>query len=412
MESRGVRVLIAAAGVNFIAGLLYIWSVISKSLVNELGWSSKEASLPYTVATISFVIAMVVLGKVQDAKGPRVTATFGSVLIGLGLILSGLTTSPMLMILTFGIIGGIGIGTINVSAAPPPIKWFPPEKKGLIMGIVVAGVGISSAVFSPLANYLIQAVGISKTFIYIGIISLVVAVSLSQILQNPPAGYLPSGSSGVDSSKKPQTQAPAGNNDLAWNEVLKTSSFYRLWIMLGFSSSAGLMIIGHIANIAKVQVGWEGGFLLVILLAVFNTIGRLAGGVLSDKIGRTNLMKIAFIIQAVNMFMFSIYSSAVTLAIGVAVAGVCYGTNFSVFPAIISDLYGAKNFGMNYGLIFTSWGVGGVIGPMTAAAILDATQTYNTSYFVACALLAISALIAFTFKSPTQEAELADQTSN
>lgn len=410
MKSKGVKVLIAAAGVNFIAGLLYIWSVISKSLVNELGWSSKEASLPYTIATISFVIAMVFLGRLLDLRGPKVTATIGSILMGTGLILSGLTKNPAVMVLTFGIICGAGIGTVNVSAAPPALKWFPPEKKGLIAGIVVAGVGFSSVVFSPLANYFINSVGISKTFIYIGIGALVVAVSLAQLVENPPADYIPQGVK--DSQKGEGKQLATRGKDYSWKDMLKTLNFYKLWIMFAFSSSAGLMIIGHAANIAKVQVNWEGGFVLVILLAIFNTIGRLAGGVFSDKIGRVNLMKIAFVVQAVNMFMFTRYSNVTMLAVGVAIAGACYGANFSVFPAIISDLYGAKHFGVNYGLIFTSWGFGGVIGPMTAAAIIDATNNYNNSYFVASALLVISALIAFTFKVVKEGVELTEKSHN
>ncbi len=395
MKFKGSRVVVAAAGINFIGGILYIWSVISKGLVNDLGWSSKEASLPYTIATVSFVIAMVFFGRLQDMKGPRFTATIASILIGSGLILSGLVINPLTMILTFGIISGIGIGASNVSATPPAIKWFAPEKKGMITGIVVAGVGLSSIFFSPLANHLMSSVGIPKTFIYIGVGSLIVAVALAQMIENPPIDYVPGGSD--NGGKRPENKI---NNvaDSTWREMLKTKNFYKLWIMFGFSSSAGLMIIGHISNIAKVQIDWESGFLLVIFLAIFNTLGRFVGGAISDKIGRINLMRMIFSIQAINMFMFSKFESIPTLAVGVAIAGICYGAAFSVFPATISDLYGTKHFGVNYGLIFTGWGVGGVIGPMTAAVIFDATEAYSMSYLVASILLIISAFIAFTFK--------------
>lgn len=395
MKFKGSRVVVAAAGINFIGGILYIWSVISKGLVNDLGWSSKEASLPYTIATVSFVIAMVFFGRLQDMKGPRFTATIASILIGSGLILSGLVINPLTMILTFGIISGIGIGASNVSATPPAIKWFAPEKKGMITGIVVAGVGLSSIFFSPLANHLMSSVGIPKTFIYIGVGSLIVAVALAQMIENPPIDYVPGGSD--NGGQRPENKI---NNvaDSTWREMLKTKNFYKLWIMFGFSSSAGLMIIGHISNIAKVQIDWESGFLLVIFLAIFNTLGRFVGGTISDKIGRINLMRMIFSIQAINMFMFSKFESISTLAVGVAIAGICYGAAFSVFPATISDLYGTKHFGVNYGLIFTGWGVGGVIGPMTAAVIFDATEAYSISYLVASILLIISAFIAFTFK--------------
>lgn len=395
VKFKGSRVVIAAAGINFIGGILYIWSVISKGLVNDLGWSSKEASLPYTIATVSFVIAMVFFGRLQDIKGPRLTATIACILIGSGLILSGLIINPLTMILTFGIISGIGIGASNVSTTPPAIKWFAPEKKGMITGIVVAGVGLSSIFFSPLANYLMSSVGISKTFIYIGIGALIVAVAFAQMIENPPVNYVPRGLD--NAGRKPKSKI-SNVTDSTWREMLKTKDFYKLWIMFGFSSSAGLMIIGHISNIAKVQIDWESGFLLVIFLAIFNTLGRFVGGTISDKIGRINLMRMIFSIQAINMFMFSKFENIPTLAIGVAIAGICYGAAFSVFPATISDLYGTKHFGVNYGLIFTGWGVGGVIGPMTAAVIFDTTKAYSISYLVASILLVISALIAFTFK--------------
>lgn len=395
-NSKKFKILGAATGINFIAGLLYIWSVISKGLVSELNWSSKEASLPYTIATVSFVIAMVVFGKVQDSKGPRVTATIGSVFLGVGVILSGLTTSPIVMILTFGITAGAGMGIINVSTPPPALKWFPPEKKGMITGIVVAGVGFSSMFYSPLANYLMTNVGISKTFIYIGMVVLIAAVILAQFLENPPIGYIANKSTNSKDETKNNSRSTV---DFSWREMLKSKDFYKLWIMLGFSSSAGLMIIGHISNIAKVQVNWEGGFLLVIFLAIFNTLGRILGGSISDKVGRVNLMRAIFILQGINMFMFSKYSNIPLLALGAAIAGLCYGAGFSVFPATVSDLYGIKNFGINYGLMFTSWGLGGVIGPMTGAIIFDSRGSYTSAYLVAFVLLIISTFVTFTFKT-------------
>ena len=169
LEKKAYKVLWTATLINVIAGIVYIWSVISKALIDDLNWTSKEASLPYTMITVFFVIAMVIFGKIQDEKGPRLTITIGGILMGIGLILSGVFTKPKIMILTMGLIAGTGIGTVNASTAPPAVKWFPPEKKGMITGIVVAGVGLSSVLYSPLANYLINLVGISKTFIYIGV---------------------------------------------------------------------------------------------------------------------------------------------------------------------------------------------------------------------------------------------------
>jgi predicted MFS family arabinose efflux permease len=301
-----------------------------------------------------------------------------------------------MLVITFGIIGGAGIGTANVSTVPPAVKWFPPSKKGLVTGVSVAGIGISAVVYSPLANGLLHSVGISKTFVYIGIAALVLMVLLSQFLTNPPAGYVAVSSGSL--AKQTQKSAATTAKDLGLKEVLKTSSFYRLWIMFCFSASAGLMIIAHASPIAKVQIQWEGGFYLVILLAVFNAAGRILGGAVSDKIGRMNLMRIIFALQAVNMLLFTFYGSIILLAVGIAVTGLCYGAGFSVFPAMAMDLYGMKNFGVNYGLVMTGWGFGGVIGPMMAAAIVDASKNYDLAYVVAGILLVVTFLITFTFR--------------
>lgn len=392
LNTKKYKVLWAATLTNVIAGLVYIWSVISKALIEDLNWTSKEASLPYTMITVFFVIAMVIFGKIQDEKGPKLTVTIGGILMGAGLIFSGIFTDPKIMILTMGVIAGTGIGTVNASTVPPAVKWFPHEKKGMITGIVVAGVGLSSVFYSPLANYLIDKVGISKTFIYIGVGALILTLILAQLLENPPEGFL---SQKTTSTEKKKDKS---SNDFTWKEMIKTLNFYKLWLMLTFSSSAGLMIIGHVSSIAKSQVNWQAGFILVILLSIFNALGRILGGTLSDKIGRVSLMKMVFILQGVNMFLFAKYSNIGLLAIGVAIAGLCYGAGFSVFPAAVTDLYGIKNFGINYGLTYTGWGVGGIIGPMTAAAIFDSTHNYNTAYIVAGTLLVISTIIAFTFK--------------
>ncbi|KOR26740.1 OFA family MFS transporter [Clostridium sp. L74] len=400
MNKKSYKVLLAATSTNFIAGLIYIWSVISKSLINDLNWTSKQASLPYTMITVSFVIAMVVFGKVQDMKGPKLTVTLGGILMGLGLILSGIFTEPNIMVITMGIIAGAGIGTINASTTPPVVKWFPHEKKGMVTGIVVAGIGLSSAFYSPLANYLIKTIGLSKTFIYIGVGALILSVILAQFLENPPKDFV---HKNINLKTKKDIQS---SNDCTWQEMIKTADFYKLWLMLAFSSSAGLMIIGHISNIAKIQVNWQGGFILVILLAIFNTLGRVLGGTLSDKMDRINLMKLIFILQGINMFVFTKYSNVGLLSVGVAIAGLCYGAGFAIFPAAATDRYGVKNFGINYGLIYTGWGIGGIIGPMTAAAIFDTTGNYNSAYIVASVLMIIAAIIGLTFK--TKRVEIQD----
>jgi len=397
---KGWIVVSAATGINLILGLLYIWSIMSKALVKELGWTSTEASLPYTVCTAVFAIVMVFAGKIQDIRGPRLTSTFGGILLGGGLILSSLTNNPLVMVLTFGVLGGAGIGFCYAATTPSALKWFSIQKKGLISGIVVSGVGFAAVYISPLTNSLLLSYGISRTFLYLGIGAIIILVVLSQLLfdapsTNPAKSAVP--------AEKNKTSVSDNKRDLGWKEMVKTLNFYKLWIMYAFTSSAGLMIIGHIANIANMQAQWENGYLLVVLLAIFNTSGRIIGGFVSDKLGHLNTMRVIFLLQAVNMAFFGQYLSTGTLSLGVAVAGLCYGALFSVFPAATAELYGIKNLGVNYGLVFTAWGFGGVIGPLLAARIFDSTGSYNASYIVSVVLLIIAGAITFLFRSSKTE---------
>lgn len=398
-RNRAWLVLAAATALNFFGAIFYIWSVAGKVLVKS-GWTSKQASLPYTTATLAFVISMVIMGRVQDRKGPRFVASISSILLGLGLIVCGLAKSPAMMMLGFGLLVGAGSGGINVSTVPPAMKWFPMAKKGLITGVVVMGIALSAVMYAPLTTSLIQNQGLSMSFMLLGAALIVILLVISQLLANPPVGFNPNGGVAVG----PRRPTPAGP-DADWKGMLKSSYFYKLWVMFIFSSAAGLMIFGHLVIIAKVQAKWEKGFLLLILLALFNAAGRFLGGALSDRIGRVSLMRIIFLVQAANMLYFSHYLTGATLACGVAVVGLCYGASFAAFPAATADAFGLRNFGANFGLVFTAWGAGGIIGPMTAAAILDSTKSYNSAYLVSAVLLLVAAGVAFTIRSAAKQPE-------
>jgi OFA family oxalate/formate antiporter-like MFS transporter len=183
--------------------------------------------------------------------------------------------------------------------------------------------------------------------------------------------------------------------------MLRSTHFYRLWIMFILAASAGLMIIAHVAIIAREQADWEGGFVPVILLAIFNTSGRLVSGYVSDRIGRRQTMILAFALQAANMFAFAWYTTPTLLMAGSALTGLCYGAIFTLMPAAIADQYGVRNLGVNYGLLFTGFGVAGVLGPMVGGRIRDLAGSYNPSYTVSAVLLLIAAGFALANRRST-----------
>jgi OFA family oxalate/formate antiporter-like MFS transporter len=189
--------------------------------------------------------------------------------------------------------------------------------------------------------------------------------------------------------------------------MLRTGQFYQLWLMMILSASAGLMIITQVAMIAKEQANWKWGFVPIAILAIFNTVGRLVSGWLSDRIGRTRTMTLAFLLQAVNMLAFNYYTTPGLVVFGSAFTGLCYGTIFTLMPAATADFYGIRNLGVNYGLVFTAFGVAGVVGPLLGARINDQFKSYFWAYVISAAMLVLGALMAMLTKPPGTPVPLA-----
>ncbi|OBU14409.1 oxalate:formate antiporter [Photobacterium aquimaris] len=388
---RAMQILVAGFCINLCMGILYAWSVFKKALVVDLGWSNADASLPYTVAIITFALSLLVAGILQDRMGPRRVLILGTVMVGLGMIVSSFATTPMMLVLTFGIMTGSGIGFGYACLSPSAMKWFHPSKKGLVNGLIAAGFGLAAVYLAPLTSALISEYGINTSFLVLGVAVLVIAVPLAFTINNPPAGYVPEAPAGY----KAKSEKPV---DINWRGMLKTPQFYSLWVMYAFASAAGLMIIGNITSIAATQANITDAAYLVVILAIFNSGGRVVAGILSDKIGGVKTLMIAFVMQGINMVMFATFDSEFTLIIGAAVAGVGYGTLLAVFPSIIADFYGLKNYGANYGVLYTAWGVSGFIGPVVAAFAVDTTGTYTLAYTVCSVMIAVAVVLSVITK--------------
>jgi len=391
---KGWIITMAALGINLVMGVLYSWGVIKKALVSDWGWTNTDAALPFTVSAAVFALTMIFAGRAQDKFGPRMVTIFSGLMLGGGLIASGFATNLSMMVLTFGVIGAIGIGLGYSAATPCAMKWFDSSKKGMIAGIVVAGVGLSPVYITPITASLLKTYGISSTFIILGVFAIVSVVILALFLENPPE---------VEHAKTTDNQKSAASEkkNHTWRELAATPQFYLLWIMYLLAATAGLMLIAHLPSIAVAQANWKtAGFMLVVILSIFNALGRLGAGVLSDRVGRTRAMMLVFMLQALNMFLFAFYTSVPTLVIGSAIAGLAYGAVFSLFPTTTAEYFGMKNLGVNYGLIFTGWGVAGVIGPMLGGMVADKTGAYTFGYLVAAIFLVVGTILVGLMKAP------------
>lgn len=401
-DKKGWIVVFSGMCLNLALGVLYAWSIFGKQFTEAVdkggfGWTKTEAALPYTIAIACFALMMVPAGRLQDKIGPKIVATAGAILTAAGLIVTSFASPDNIMpaLVGFGALAGTGFGLGYAAATPAAIKWFPAEKKGLITGIVVSGFGLAPVYIAPLSKYLLANYGINTAFRMLGIGFAFVTIFVAQFITNP---ILPKVAS------KNSTPSILTRKDFGWDEMLKTPSFYLLWLEYACAATAGLMIIGHLAKIVSLQSNnsIKIGFMFVALLAVFNAAGRLLAGLVSDKIGRIKTIFLVCVTQAVVMFFFSKFSTILQFTIGSAVVGFSYGACLSLFPSTTADYWGTKNLGLNYGIMFTAWGVGGVFGPLLAGKIADLNGSYAMAYLIASGLMLVAAALTFVTKAPVR----------
>jgi len=405
IKNRGWTVTMAGLGINLALGILYTWSIFKQAIKESIlagdgrfDWDLASLNDPYAVCCLMFTLGMVAAGRLQDKLSPRITAIFGGLLTGAGLLASSQSTLLANWIIGFGVLTGLGLGFGYASATPPAIKWFPPSKTGMIAGLVVAGFGLAAVYIAPLANFLIARFDISNAMLIFGSAFLVVVCGLAMFLINPPKDYVP--------QEKKTAQKTGGikgikTEDFPPSMIMKTRAFYKLWFMFFVGSGAGLIIIGSVAGMAKQSMG-ELAWIVVALLAIGNAAGRIVAGILSDKIGRTRTLFIMMTFQGlvIASLIWIPETHAFLLALATTLVGFNYGTNLSLFPSATKDYFGLKNFGMNYGLVFSAWGIAGLVFPRVSQMIVAQTGSPEASYIMASFLLFLSAGMTFITRAP------------
>lgn len=400
----GWGVAFAGLGINLALGVLYAWGVIASELRSQLGWSATWSQVPYMVACAVFALSMVPGGTMQDRVGPRPVIVVAAGLSGLGFLLSGLVLKIPLpiveflgLVVFFGLVFGAGMGLGYSAPTPAAKKWFPKKQKGLVTGIVVSGFGLAPVYIAPLTSYLLGRYGLSWTFIFLGGGFFAIILGLSAFIKNPNQEHL----AWLKETYPEKADATAGGQwEFDWKEALATKAFRRLWVMFCFGTFAGLLIIGQMRDIGTEQAHIASPFLLPIFYAAFNCLGRLACGFFSDWIGRLRSLLILFVVQVVTFAGFIFIDSSIPMIVGVSVVGFTFGGMLSLFPAATSDYFGMKHFGVNYGMMLTAWGVGGVFGPLMGGIVRDLTGTYVVSYVVSIALSLAGALLSLTVRAP------------
>ncbi|MFH1848654.1 MAG: OFA family MFS transporter [archaeon] len=374
-------VVLGALAIQLCLGAIYAWSVFVNPL-KELGFTTTQTQIIFSVALATFAIVMIFAGRWQDKAGPRKVAITGGAVLGLAYMLAGITGGSFIsLVLTIGIIGGAGIGLTYVCPIAACVKWFP-DHKGMITGLAVAGFGGGAWIFAQLSSSLIAAAGVLNTFLILGVIFLAVVTLGSLALVNPP--------------KTRNKTAADSNSDMTWKQILRTRRFWFLWLMFTFGASAGLLVIGNLkpfgifSGMTPAIAGSAVG-----ILALFNAAGRIIWGTISDRLGRSRAMFLMFLFQGIMMLiLMKMGANSLLLGIAAAWVGFNFGGNFALFPSATADFFGTKHLGINYGLVFTSYGVAGIIGPILGGRAFDLTGNYLYAFVPAGVLCLIAAALS------------------
>ena len=363
--------------------------------MKTFGWSISDVTTTFSIAILVLGFAAFLGGLWMRRVGPRVVGITAGICYGLGVALSSLAHGNIWVLwLTYGVLGGLGLGLGYIVPLATLVKWFP-DRRGFITGLAVAGFGAGALVTAPVAQYLIDGVGVLKTLAILGVDYLIVVVLGASVMRNPPEGWVPAG---WQPSAKQQEQIQARNYTL--KEALSTWQWYVLWIMLFLNVTAGISIISQASPMAQEISGVSAavGAGMVGIISIANGIGRLLWAWLSDAIGRRSVFLTMFLLQAVLFFLLPWLHQFTLLGFVCFIIISCYGGGFGTMPAFATDYFGPKWVGSIYGLMLTAWGFAGVFGPLLIANIRQATGSYSGALTTLGCILLVSSILPFIMR--------------
>jgi len=381
-------IAVAAFLMQLALGAVYAWSVFLTPVIKLYGVSKAQANLTFTLALVALGITAGFGGYLNSRFGPRTIAMVAGVLYGLGIFLSSFAAPNIFILyLTYGIIGGIGLGLGYIVALAMLIKWFP-DRRGFITGLAVAGFGGGAALTGPIAsNLMLPSLKLNGTFLVLGIVYFVVVEVAAQFFRRAPEGYAPAGW-----TPSVQLQSIRSTREDTLKEALSSPRWYVLWLILALNVTAGAALISVAAPLAHdfTGVALTTASALVVTISIFNGVGRLFWGWVSDFIGRPFTFLSLFVIQIVTFALMPLIGQGqfALLFIPASIIGLCYGGGFGTMPAFAADFFGPKNAGTIYGVMLTAWSAGAIVGP-----ILIASVAFRTALYIIAIIMAVSTIL-------------------
>jgi OFA family oxalate/formate antiporter-like MFS transporter len=378
-------------------GAVYAWSVFRQPLTDQFGWSAPQITLTFTISIFVLGVAAFFGGLWLNRQGPRIVALTGGALYGLGVFLASFADHNLWWLyLSYGVIGGIGLGFGYIVPVSVLVKWFP-DRRGLITGIAVGGFGAGALITAPVAAWLIRTAGVLHTFAYLGIAYLVMTLGAGFFMRNPPAGWKPDGWSPTASQVSQRA-----TRDYTLLEALKTWQWWVLWLLLFLNTSAGIAVISQEAPLFQELAGVTAAVAasMVGVVSIGNAVGRVFWAWASDSITRRATFLTMFLAQVLLFWVLPTINSSALLTVVAFLVLLCYGGGFGVMPAFAADYFGSKNVGPIYGLMLTAWGCASAFGPLLIAYVRDAGGTYGEGLRIIAGVLAVSTLLPLIIHPP------------
>ena len=400
-QSNQNRYLILAAGmmIQFCAGIIYMWSVFKEPVADYLNWDSGAASLISSVMLAMFVLGIILGGWAQDKFGPMKATLVGSVMIGAGMACTALVpeNAPWLVYISYGVIGGLGVGTVYMATIAAVQKWFP-DRRGFASGMIVSAFGFSLVLFAPLARIMLADLGVPATFIIFGVSFLVVCGGCSFIIKNPPADYTPSRTVRTQNTNSAQ-RAISTQRQYSPREIIKSRQFYLLAGGLLFTLPAYFILNPVFLSLGTVRgLSSELAVLGVALTGISSAAGRLIVSWASDKTGRKSAMiGIAVLILIASLVMTA--AEGVLFLICIMLISFGFGGTASVYSAMTAESFGTKYGGMNFGLVMLGFGVSALVFPIISNSIA-ASGNYTGSFILSAATCVAAVILVLMMKNP------------
>lgn len=404
LTKRRWLVLLASCVINLCIGALYAWSVFAAPMAAQLAEITgreiiaADLSIVFSVGNGLGFITMIAGGFLDKTIGPKRVIFVGGILFGFGFVICGFASNVMTLVVGYGLFSGLAMGLAYGCTISNSVKFFP-DKAGLIGGVATASYGISSVIVPPIANTLIERLGVSKAFLVMGVVIIIMVSIFSQMIVRCPDGFRPDHWVPPVEEKKTNEESRAVDRD--WKEMLCAPIFYNMIIMLFFGAVLGMMVISQASNIAQTMLGMTpaSAAIVVSALALFNTFGRIVAGVISDKIGCILTLRGVFTVAVTAMGILYLNGNVHMLLfyVGICMVGICFGAFMGVYPSFTASQFGSQNASVNYGIMFIGFNMAGLAGPIIVSKIFQETGDYRNVFLVALIFAVIGLVLSFVY---------------